>query len=160
MAVFKGNTIGGQEIAKAQQVSDAPFLSAAYWKPGNSMAFVVLSTHNSSNGPYIGVKLVKPGVVSIEGKEHELVRIGNLAGILLARLHALQGAKKKHFQVGDHVWLKCVSITPPEKEGYSPSPNFEMEIDREESVDEGAEELSSGSSVSGKTSAASASSGR
>lgn len=133
MALFKGNTAGGQEIAKAQQAADAPFLPAAYWKPRTELFFTVLSTHNSSNGPYIAVRLVRPMRLSIDGNEHELIRIGNLAGISLARLKAPQDAKKKHFKVGDKVWLKCTSITPPEKEDYSPSPNFEIEIDRDES---------------------------
>jgi hypothetical protein len=134
MAVFKGNTSGGQEIARAQQAADAPFLPAAFWKPKVKLAFVVVSTHKSSNGPYIGVRLVKPERVTIDGKEHEHVRIGNLAGITLARLKALEKADKKYFLVGDKVYLECVGITPPEKEGYSPSPNFEIEIDRQETA--------------------------
>jgi|ERR1700730_14623696 len=132
MAIFKGNTSGGQEMAKAQHAADAPFLSAVFWKPEKKMAFVILSTHKSANGPYIGVQLVNPETVTIDGKEHTLVRIGNLAGITLARLQALKQAKNKHFAVGDKVWLRCTGITPPEKEGHSPSPNFDIEIDRAE----------------------------
>ncbi len=131
MAVFKGNTGGGQEIAKAQQAADAPFLSAKYWAKDTKMSFVILSTHKSANGPYIGVKLVVPESVQIDGKEHSLVRIGNLAGITLARMQALAQAKNKYFAVGDKVFLRCTGITPAEKEGHSPSPNFEVEIDRE-----------------------------
>src|SRR6266852_5278212 len=120
MAVFKGNTSGGQEIVKAQAAEDAPFLSAAYWKKGVKATFEVLSTHKSTNGPYVGVKLVTPETVQIDGKEHSLVRIGNLAGIVLARMDTLAEAKNKYFAVGDKVFLRCTGITPPEKEGHSP----------------------------------------
>jgi hypothetical protein len=130
MAVFRGNTAGGQEMAKAQHATDAPFLSAGFWKHEKKIAFVVLSTHKSANGPYIGVQLVNPQTVTIDAKEHSLVRIGNLAGIALARLQALAQAKNKHFAVGDKVWLKCTGITQSDKVGHSPSPNFEIEIDR------------------------------
>jgi len=132
MATFKGNTSGGQEIAKAQQAADAPFLSAKYWTKGTKVTFEVLSYHKSANGPYIGVKLVSPQSVQIDGKEHSLVRIGNLAGITLARMQALAHAKNKYFAPGDRVFLRCTGITPAEKEGHSPSPNFEIEIDRAE----------------------------
>lgn len=132
MATFKGKTSGGQEIAKAQEAANAPFLSASFWKKGTRISFVVLSSHKSSNGPYVGVRLVSPKAIEIDGKEHTLVRIGNLAGITLARLEALEQAKNKYFQVGDGVVLKCTGITPPEKEGHSAMPNFELEITREE----------------------------
>lgn len=61
-------------------------------------------------------------------------KIGSLAGITLARMEALAHAKNKYFMVGDKVVLICTGITPPEKEGHSPSPNFELEIDREGEV--------------------------
>lgn len=129
--VFKGNTAGGQEKAKALQAADSPFLPAAYWEKGRKMAFVVVSTHKSSNGPYVGAQLVSPPSVRIDGKDHSVVRIGNLAGITLARLQALDGAKNRYFMVGDKVHLECTGVTPPEKQGYSPSPNFELELERE-----------------------------
>jgi hypothetical protein len=131
MATFKGTTKGGQEIAKSQQAADAPFLSASYFAKGTKLAFVVLSSHKSSNGPYVDVQLVQPETVRLDGKEHSLVRIGNLAGITLARMEALKEAKVKYFIPGDRVFLRCTGITPPEKEGHSPSPNFELELERE-----------------------------
>jgi hypothetical protein len=134
MATFKGSTSGGQEIAKAQQAADAPFLSASYWQKGTKVSFAVLSTHKSNNGPYVGVRLVKPDSILIEGKDVSLVRIGNLAGITLARLQALAEAKNKYFAVGDKVHLECTGITPPEKPGHSPSPNFKIEINRADEV--------------------------
>ncbi len=139
MPVFKGNTSGGQAIAKAQAADDAPFLPAGFFRKDTELFFVVLSFHKSSNGPYVGAKLLKPKSVTIDNREHELVRIGNLAGITLARLEALKDAKQKHFVVGDKVWLKCTGITPPEKPGHSASPNFAIEIDREEAQPEQAE---------------------
>jgi hypothetical protein len=134
MAQFKGKTSGGQEMAKAQEAANAPFLSAQFWAKGTEVACVVLSTHKSNNGPFVSVQLVKPKTIRIEGKEHDLVRIGNLAGITLARMEALAEAKNKYFAVGDQLHLTCTGITPPEQEGHSPSPNFEIEIDREESA--------------------------
>jgi hypothetical protein len=132
MAVFKGNTSGGQKIAEAQSAEDAPFLSASFWKPKTKLYCVVLSTHKSGNGPYISVRLTKPSTVEIDGKAFAAVRIGNLAGIVMARVEALNGAKTKYFCVGDKLYLECTGITPPEKEGHSPSPNFYIEVDREE----------------------------
>jgi len=60
MAIFNGNTSGGKELAKSKHSADAPFLSATFWKPEKKIAFVILSTHKSANGPYIGVQLVNP----------------------------------------------------------------------------------------------------
>ena len=132
MATFKGKTSGGLKLAEEQSAGQAPFLSAAFWEEGTKITFEVLSTHKSGNGPYVGVKLVTPEKVRIDGESHSLVRIGNLAGITLARMEALSGAKNKYFAVGDKVFLRCTGITPPEEEGHSPSPNFELEIDRAE----------------------------
>lgn len=132
MTVFKGTTSGGQEIAKAQRAEDAPFLSATFFKPGDKLTFLVLSSHKSSNRSYIAVQMLTPETVKIDDKIHSLVRIGNLAGITLARMQALAGAKVKYFLPGDKVFMQCTGVTPPEKAGYSPSPNFELEIDREE----------------------------
>ena len=136
MATFKGKTSGGQKIAEEQKAGQAPFLSAGFWEKGRKIAFEVLSTHKSGNGPYVGVRLVNPDKVRIDGESHSLVRIGNLAGITLARMEALAGARNKYFAVGDKVFLRCTGITPPEEEGHSPSPNFELEIDREEDAAE------------------------
>jgi hypothetical protein len=132
MTVFKGNTSGGQEIAKTQRAEDAPFLPATFFQPGDKYTFRVLSSHKSSNGPYISVQLLTPQFVKIEDKSQMFVRIGNLAGITFARMQALAGAKVKYFLPGDKVFLQCTGITPPEQPGHSPSPNFELEIDREE----------------------------
>lgn len=127
-------------MAAEQQSAEAPFLSAAWWKPEKKIAFTVLATFKSNNGPYIAVRLVKPVMVTTHAggsgasaveEECEVVRIGNLAGITLARMEALASAKNKYFAVGDKVFLRCTGITAPEKEGHSPSPNFEIEIDRE-----------------------------
>jgi hypothetical protein len=136
MATFKGKTSGGQKIAEEQKAGQAPFLSAAFWEKGTKITFEVLSTHKSGNGPYVGARLVIPEKIRIDGESHSLVRIGNLAGITLARMEALAGAKNKYFAVGDKVFLRCTGITPPEEEGHSPSPNFELEIDRAEDAAE------------------------
>jgi hypothetical protein len=146
MAMFKGQTSGGKKVAEEQSAGQAPFLSAAFWDEGTRICFEVLSTHRSGNGPYVGVKLIngltvlgpdsKPQwpetaeKVRIDGESHSLVRIGNLAGITLARMEALAEAKNKYFAEGDKVFLICTGITPPEEEGHSPSPNFALEIDR------------------------------
>lgn len=145
---FKGSTSGGQEIARTQQAADAPFLNAKFWEEGVQIAARVLTTHKSSNGPYVCVRLLDaqdaaeffpevdcsnvPGVLEVEGEEVVCVRIGNLAGITLARMEALSGAKKKYFEVGDVVFFACTGITKAEKEGHSDSPNFYIEVAREE----------------------------
>jgi hypothetical protein len=152
MATFKGNTSGGQEIAKEQQAADAPFLSAPFWKEGVKVAVCVLLAHKSTNGPYVSARLMGPEeaeeifkkdfpdlvlselpeTLEINGEEVSCVRIGNLAGITLARLEALAEAKHKYFAVGDRLYLECTGITPPEKAGHSSSPNFKLLIDRPE----------------------------
>jgi len=83
------------------------------------------------------VELTSPPAVQVydnEGnlQDHSVVRIGNLAGISLARRAALREAKNKYFAVGDLIELTCTGITPATKDGYSPSPNFEIGIDRPE----------------------------
>jgi hypothetical protein len=140
MATFKGTTRGGQEIAKAQQAADAPFLSAGFWKKGVKVSFEVLSSHKSTNGPYVGVRLIKPESILMDGKDQRFVRIGNLAGITLARMQALAEAKIKYFVPGDKVYLECTGVTPPEKEGHSPSPNVVLEIIRPDEVPASAQE--------------------
>jgi len=130
MATFKGSTREGQEMMKAQDAANAPFISAAYWKEGMRVSFVVLSVHKSANGPYVGAQLVSPMAIAIEGKRHTLVRIGNLAGIGCALRKVFAEVKSKYFQVGDGVVLTCTGITPPEQEGYSPMPNFDVDVER------------------------------
>jgi hypothetical protein len=135
MGMLKGNTSQGQEIAKREQAADAPFLGANFWQKGASITCEVLSVHKSSNGPYVAVKLLSPESVEVydnagDLQEHSIVRLGNLAGIGLARRAALREEKNKYFAVGDVVELTCTGITPATKDGYSDSPNFEIGIDR------------------------------
>jgi hypothetical protein len=137
MAKLTGSTAQGQEIAKREQAADAPFLGASFWQKGAAITCEVLSVHKSGNGPYVAVKLISPESVEVydnagDLQEHSIVRIGNLAGISLARRAALQEAKNKYFAVGDVVYLVCTGITAATKEGYSDSPNFEIGIDRKE----------------------------
>jgi hypothetical protein len=137
MAMLKGTTTQGQEISRRAQVSDAPFLSASFWEKGTKLVCEVLSVHKSSNGPYVAVELTSPPSVQVydaEGNlnEHTVVRIGNLAGISLARRAALREQKNKNFAAGDLLELVCTGITPATKQGYSDSPNFEIGIDRPE----------------------------
>ena len=151
MAMLKGKTSGGQEIARAQQAADAPFLNAGFWQEGVKVAVCVLLAHKSTNGPYVSARLMGPEeaaesfreedgfdcsdlpqTLEINGEEVSCVRIGNLAGIVLARLEALAEQKNKYFAVGDKLYLECTGITPPEKPGHSPSPNFTIAVDRME----------------------------
>ncbi len=137
MRTLTGSTEEGQELAKREQVADAPFLSAGFWDEGTEIVFEVLSTHKSSNGPYIAARLMVPPTLELEGKlgdveEHQTIRIGNLAGVGAARRAALKNERNKNFAVGDTVKLTCTGITPATKKGYSDSPNFAMEIQRPE----------------------------
>ena len=137
MAKMTGTTTQGQEIARREKASDAPFLSAGFWEKGTAITCEVLSVHKSSNGPYVAAELISPPSLQLEDGEgnltdHSVIRLGNLAGISLARRAALRDAKNKAFEVGDVVELKCTGITPASKEGYSDSPNFEISIDRKE----------------------------
>jgi hypothetical protein len=139
MAKLKGSTSQGQEIARREQAADAPFLAAAFWEKGTTLTGEVLSVHKSGNGPYVAVELSSPPSVQVYDNEgnlndHAVVRIGNLAGISLARRAALREEKNKYFAVGDVIELTCTGITPATKEGYSDSPNFVIGIDRKEPV--------------------------
>ena len=141
MAVFKGNTSGGREISKQRETELAPFLSAEYWRKGVKVSFIVLGVHRAAGtyGPYISAQLVLPAKTKTPATgdtEFTCVRIGNLAGITLARMQALDGAKNKNFVVGDRVFLKCTGISKAKEAGHSDSPDFEMEIDREEDAPE------------------------
>jgi hypothetical protein len=151
MAILKGKTSGGREIAREQQAADAPFLNAGFWQEGVKVACVVLLAHKSTNGPYVSARLMGPEeaaesfraedgfdcsdvpeALEVNGEEVSCVRIGNLAGIVNARLEALAKQKHKYFAVGDKLYLECTGITPPEKEGHSPSPDFTIAVDRAE----------------------------
>lgn len=128
---LKGSTSGGQEIARQANVSDAPFLSAKFWKEGFELVGTVMSAHKSENGPYVAVELISPEVIEFAGEggelqEHEVIRIGNLAGIGLARREALSGQKNKYFAAGDVLKITCTGITAAKKEGHSDSPNFSI----------------------------------
>src|SRR5208337_818858 len=106
MAILKGTTTQGQEIARRELASDAPFLAAGFWEKGTELTCEVLSVHKSSNGPYIAVELISPPSLELADAEgsvadRSVVRIGNLAGIGLARRAALRDAKSKVFEVGD-----------------------------------------------------------
>jgi hypothetical protein len=146
MEMLTGTTSKGQEIANREKAADAPFLSAGFWKPGVAITGEVVSVHNSSNGPYIAVELF-PSTFEHETlgtyttlsfvelpdadgnwRDFSVVRIGNLAGLGLARRAALAEQKDKRFVVGDRLQILCTGITPATKEGYSDSPNFELGI--------------------------------
>jgi hypothetical protein len=149
MATFKGTTAAGQKLAeeqaRARAAEDSFFLPASWWKKGTKLACAVLSTHKSQNGPYIVVRLVKPDKISVPSKDgrgsmqYDYAKIGNLAGITLARMAALEEAKIKYFLPGDKLFFECTGITPPEQEGHSPSPNFTIEVGREEAPAEKSE---------------------
>jgi hypothetical protein len=134
MALLKGNTSQGQEIAKREQAADAPFLGASFWQKGAAITCEILSVHKSSNGPYVAARLISPEVVEVYDKEgnlaeHSIIRLGNLAGISFARKAALAEQKNPYFVAGDTVYLVCTGIEKATKEGYSDSPNFEIGID-------------------------------
>jgi hypothetical protein len=128
MGTLKGSTSKGQGMMQAQDAANAPFIAAGYWKEGMRLSCVVLSVHNSTNGKYIGVQLVNPPAIEIDGKRHTLVRIGSLAGIVLALKSVFAETKRKYFEKGDGVEFTCSGIRPPEQEGYSPMPEFDIEV--------------------------------
>ena len=138
----KGTTAAGQEIARRESVSDAPFLSGKWWLEflnehgGDGAASIVcevMSVHKSHNGSYIAVELMEPSALELantqgEVGEHEVVRIGNLAGFNLARRDVLKEQDHKFFVVGDILKITCTGVTEATKEGYSDSPNFSIAV--------------------------------
>ena len=107
--------------------ADAPFLGADFWTQGKSINGEVLYSFQTENGPAYALQLVKP--VEFDGKEHRIVALGNLAGFRMA----LQAAERIRLQVGDRVFLRCVSETESGK--GSPRVDFEVEVEWDEQDD-------------------------
>ena len=131
MPVFRGSTERGQELPPDNQ-APPPFVNAGWWKVGQEVTGVVVNTDKNANGAFFELRLAKPETLQVGQVKARVVRISFYTGIWLA-LRAIReaaGDKKLRIQIGDQLWIKCTGITPPKEPGHSPSPNFEIEIDR------------------------------
>ncbi len=135
---FAGNTEQGQEIAKAEQAVNSPFLPASWWEKGAEIKFEVLSKGKSFSGHYLGVRMISPEVLVVDNRECAFLRITELAGIYLARKAALDKASNNFLAVGDVVTLSCTGFTAPKQAGHFASPNFSMLVQRPKAKTEAA----------------------
>jgi hypothetical protein len=76
--------------------------------------------------------------VLVGEKTVRVVRVSFYVGLWLAMRALREVAKDKRLrvQIGDQLYIKCTGITPPKEAGHSPSPNFEVEIDRPDGGEE------------------------
>ena len=107
--------------------ADAPFLGAEFWAEGKSISGQVMYLFRTKNGPAYALELVKP--VTVSGKGHRVVALGNLAGFRMA----LQDARRIRLQEGDRLFVRCTKKTETEK--GSPRVDFEVEVEWDEQDD-------------------------
>jgi hypothetical protein len=126
MPTFSGSTEEGRKAVPPKTFEDAPFLPAKWWEVGTVLTGEVVYVGRNSNGSFFTLKLFTP--ITLDKNEVHCVRVSFYAGIWIA----LKGiAKNFKLMVNDKMHLKCVAITPPTQEGYSPSPDFEIEVNRD-----------------------------
>jgi hypothetical protein len=105
--------------------AEAPFLSGAFWKPGVRVHGLVSKLFQDKESRICYVLELKEPVL-IDGEEWDRVSLGNLAGFVMA----LAAAKIERLRVKDFLEIECEDVKAATKEGYSPRPNFKINIIR------------------------------
>lgn len=126
MALGQNQTWSGRsdEIAVA-------LLGAEFWKEGRRIAGVFEGMREQKvGGPAFKMTLDDP--VVIDGTEETVVELPSLTGIR----NALQALRLKGYQLrkGDLWAVECVEIKKAKKEGFSDSPEFQIDVIRKASA--------------------------
>lgn len=110
--------------------ADAPFLSAAFWQDGATVAGFVSKIFPVQPDP------TKPATkcyvlnlrdsVEVDGEEWDRVSVGNMAGFKMA----LDAMKLDGLRLKDFVTITCEGVKKAKKDGYSDRVNFHLKIER------------------------------
>jgi hypothetical protein len=104
-----------------------PLLAAEFWTEGREVAGAFEGFRDQKvGGP--AFKLTLDASVSIDNEDVEVVEVPSLTGIR----NALQSLRQKGYQAkrGDMWRVQCVGIKLAKKEGFSNSPEFQIDVIR------------------------------
>lgn len=104
-----------------------PLLGAEFWKEGTEVSGVFDGFREQKVGG-LAFRLLLDSSLVIDGEEEEVVELPSLTGMR----YALQSLRQKGYQSkkGDLWRVVCVGIKQAKKEGFSNSPEFEIEVIR------------------------------
>jgi hypothetical protein len=104
-----------------------PLLGAEFWREGTEVSGVFETSRDQKvGGPAYRLALDVPVVV--DGVEEPVVELPSLTGVR----YALQSLRQKNYQMrpGDLWRVSCVGVKKAKKEGFSDSPEFQIEVIR------------------------------
>jgi len=104
-----------------------PLLGGEFWTDGREVTGAFEGFRDQKvGGP--AFKLTLDTSVSIDGEDVEVVEVPSLTGIR----NALQSLRQKGYQSkkGDMWRVQCVGIKQAKKEGFSNSPEFQIDVIR------------------------------
>jgi hypothetical protein len=106
-------------------------LGAEFWKVGTAIAGVLESSREQKVGG-MAYRLTLDAPVNIDGEEETAVELPSLTGIR----NALASMRGKGYQLkkGDLWRIECVGIKQAKKEGFSNSPEFQIEVIRKQAA--------------------------
>jgi hypothetical protein len=102
-------------------------LGAEFWKDGTDVSGAFEGARDQKvGGP--AYRLTLDTALTLEGEEVEVVELPSLTGIR----YALQSLRQKGYQLkkGDYWHVVCVGIKRARKEGFSDSPEFQIDVMR------------------------------
>lgn len=102
-----------------------PLLGAEFWTDGREVSGLFEGFREQKvGGP--AFKLTLDALVEIDGEQVEVVEVPSLTGIR----NALQSLRQKGYQPkkGDMWRVACVGIKQAKKEGFSNSPEFQIDV--------------------------------
>jgi hypothetical protein len=106
-----------------------PALDNAFWTVGRVVRGVVEEIRATPNGNMYRLSLESP--VSIDGDSVEEVEMPAATGFRAAhQACAEKAAWARNLRVGDILVITCFKVNAPKKEGYSPRPDFELTVIR------------------------------
>ena len=118
---------GGQAWKGRSDEIAVPLLGAEFWKEGTSIAGVFEGIREQKvGGP--AFRLTLDSTLTLDGEEVDVIELPSLTGIR----NALQALRQKGYQSkrGDLWQVACVGIKRAKKEGFSDSPEFEIDVIR------------------------------
>lgn len=104
-----------------------PMLGAEFWTDGREVSGIFDGKRDQNvGGP--AYRLVLDAPLLIDGAEEEVVELPSLTGVK----NALQALRLKNYQgkKGDLWRVTCVGVKKSKKEGYSDSPEFQIDVIR------------------------------
>jgi hypothetical protein len=104
-----------------------PLLGAEFWQEGKSVAGVFDGARDQKVGG-AAFRLVLDDALVIDGEEEPVVELPSLTGVK----NAIQALRLKGYQLrkGDLWSVQCVGVKKARKEGFSDSPEFQIDVIR------------------------------